>query len=106
MKKYLIYTTTNTQTKNKLQQIVRMMLKDIDRGVIWQRDIESFITHINDKLSAINQCYPRCTPIELIYLKSWDLEDADKKETSDFHFSLNNGQFLIHLYQFKKGADI
>lgn len=82
------------------------MLKGIDRGVIWQEDLEFFVTYINNKLSAINDSFPRCTPIDSIYLKSWDLEDADKKEISDFHFSLNDGQFSIHLYQFKEAADI
>lgn len=106
MKKYLIYAKTNTQTKNKLQQSVKMLLEDIDRGVIYQQDLECFVTHINKKVSDMNECFPRCTPIEPIYLKSWDIKDAEKKEISDFHFSLNDGQFSIHPYQLKETTKI
>lgn len=99
---YMIYVQTNIQIKNKLQAAIENMLKDINRNVIQRCAIHQFVETINKQITTINEEHSRCTPIDCIYISKWELEDADKKDVSDFHFSINNGQFYVLLYQFKE----
>lgn len=102
MKQYLIYTSTNTQLKNKLQRAVCDMIAAMNREVIARYAIERFISVVNEKITTINQSYPRCTPVNQIYLRSWDEESIDKDGIFDLDFSINDGQFSIRLYQLKE----
>ena len=102
MKQYLIHIHISTQIKNKLQQAISDMLTDVNRKVISRHAITAFIMETNKKIATINMLNSRCTPAQPIYLSKWDEDNIRRKGIFDLHFSINDGQFIISLYQLKE----
>ena len=85
---YLTDCEVRTNPANRLHKDIRSLLKEYDRLIVYDYEIERLKEEINEKVAELNRKHKRCHPVDPVHL--FDFHD-------DWLMSLNSDMFVLRL---------
>jgi hypothetical protein len=91
-------TADHWTAKNKLQEEVKKLAREMDRRLLRNFEVATFIIRFRKKIKESNDKYPRCKPVEI------EIEPfhSNKEETSIYVSEV----FWMAIYKAKEVIDI